>query len=200
MDEKESKEVLEYIRKENEYTDAMMEPSIPIQKIYKEIVERMYEDDNEIPYKKSYYYYKYTKKGKQYPIHVRKKNNGVPKIILDINKMAYGNKFYSVLIKGISPDENILAFTVDNTGFRDYKLHLKNLKTNKVKKFSDKTIRSFAWAKKNSFIFTTEDKAKRPSKGWFYDQLKDQIFLIYEEKDKNFQFMSIYPQITKLFL
>ena len=43
MKKKESKEVLEYIRKENEYTDAMMEPSIPIQKkIYKEIVERMY--------------------------------------------------------------------------------------------------------------------------------------------------------------
>ncbi len=133
---KASPSVRAYLRSENAYTAAMMKPSEGLQKkLYKEMLARIKETDTDVPYREgAYYYYSRTEKGKQYRIFCRKQ--GSPEaseaVILDVNRLAQGHKFYSVGAVEISPDGNLLAFSSDTSGFREYTLHLKDLRNGKA--------------------------------------------------------------------
>jgi len=50
-------------------------------------------------------------------------------VILDINLLAEGQPFMDVGTMSISPNGKLLAYTTDNTGFRQYTLAVKNLET-----------------------------------------------------------------------
>ena len=50
-------------------------------------------------------------------------------ILLDSNELAKTHKFVGLGAFVVSDDQNMLAYTVDFTGFRQYGLQVKNLRT-----------------------------------------------------------------------
>src|SRR2546429_8751068 len=134
--EKKNPEVRAYLEAENAYTDAVMKPTEGLQKkLYDEMLSRIKETDIEVPYKEGdYFYYSRTEAGKQYQIHCRKKGgmDAPEEVVLDVNEMAKGQKFMSLGAYNVSDDGNLLAYTTDNTGFRQYSLAVKDLRPGKL--------------------------------------------------------------------
>ena len=75
-DKREDKAMLDYLKAENAYVDTLMAPIKPLEdKIYGEIVARIKQDDSSVPYRdRGYWYYSRFEKGKDYPIHARRKD------------------------------------------------------------------------------------------------------------------------------
>jgi oligopeptidase B len=188
--QKKDPEVLKYLEAENAYTDTVMKPTEPLQeRLYKEFLSRIKQTDLGVPVREGgYWYYSRTEEGKQYPIHCRKPGSpdGPEQVLLDLNEMAKGHKFYGVAVRQVSDDGNLLAFTDDTTGFRDYTLHVKDLRTGKLLPDRLTKVDSVAWAADNRTLFyVTEDDAKR-SYRLYRHQLgdpQDKDKLLYEEKD-----------------
>ncbi|MGH9580347.1 MAG: oligopeptidase B, partial [Terriglobales bacterium] len=191
MREKSGPEVHAYLEAENAYVDAVMEPTRGFQeKLYGEMLARIQETDLSVPYRKDgYFYYSRTEKGKQYPIHCRKKGSlkSDEEVLLDLNEMAKGEKFLALGALEVSDDGNWLAYSVDNTGFRQYELRVKNLKTGKPgPEHIAKTV-SLAWAADNQTLFySTEDAAKRPYRVYRHRLGSAEDALVYEERDEMF--------------
>src|SRR5262245_6139885 len=68
--QKTSADVLNYLKAENAYTDAVMKPTAELQeRLYQEMLGRIRQTDLSVPYKLGeFHYYTRTEKGKQYPI------------------------------------------------------------------------------------------------------------------------------------
>jgi oligopeptidase B len=189
--EKGSKEVTAYLEAENAYADAVTRDLAPLaDKLYKEILSRIKQTDTNVPYRDNgYYYYTRTVEGKQYPIFARRKGSltAPEQITLDVNQMAEGHKFYSVGNYSVSPDGNLLAYSVDTTGFREYTLHIKDLRTGKLLADELGVVDYAFFAPDNRTLFYgRHDKAKRPYQVWRHTlgepTAKD--VLVYEEKDE----------------
>ena len=131
--EKTNPEVIAHLEAENAYAEAMMKPTAALQdKLYKEMVGHIKETDVSVPYRwGSYFYYTRTEQGKQYPINCRKKGSldAKEEVVLDQNELAKGLKFFSIGAFVPSDDGNLLAYSTDTTGYRQYKLQIKDLRT-----------------------------------------------------------------------
>lgn len=179
------------LRAENAYTAAMMKPSEGLQKkLYKEMLARIKETDSDVPYREgAYYYYSRTEKGKQYRIFCRRRGSpdSAEAVILDINRLAQGHKFYSVGAVEISPDGNLLAYSSDTSGFREYTLKLKDLRNGKVLSDRIEKVRSVAWASDNRTLFyVREDDTKRAWRLYRHLVGSKDDQLVYEEADARF--------------
>jgi oligopeptidase B len=191
--DKPNPEVAAYLQVENAYTDAVMKPTDGLQKkLYDEMLGRIKETDVEVPYQDgNYFYYTRTEAGKQYPIFCRKKGGmeAAEEILLDQNELAKGQKFMSVQAFAVSDDGNLLAYTTDNTGFRQYVLAVKDLRTGKMLPDHTERVGSVVWANDNKTIFYSVEDAttKRDYQAYRHTagtNGSDQ--LIYEEKDERF--------------
>src|SRR5436305_2190640 len=118
--QKKDPEVIKHLEAENAYTEAVMKPTRPLQeKLYQEFLARIQQTDVTAPVKDGgHWYYTRTVEGKQYPIHCRKPGSldGEEQILLDLNELAKGHKFYSVNVRTVSDDGHLLAYTDDITG------------------------------------------------------------------------------------
>ena len=190
--DKQNPEVKSYLEAENAYTDAVMKPTGPLQKkLYDEMLGRIKETDVDVPYKEgNYFYYSRTEAGKQYQIRCRKKGSldAPEEVLLDINEMSKGQKFMSVAAYQVSDDGNLLAYSTDNTGFRQYTLAVKDLRTGKVLSDHAEKVGSVVWANDNKTLFyTVEDSAKRQYRLYRHSLgATGEDDLVYEEKDERF--------------
>ena len=193
MREKKNPEVKAYLDSENAYTDAFMKPTEALQEtLYKEMLGRIKETDLTVPYRYGgYFYYSRTEQGKAYPIYCRKKGSleAAEEVILDVNELAKGEKFMAVAVRAVSDDGRLLAYTTDNTGFREYTLHVKDLTTGSVFPERVAKVSSVAWAGDNRTLFyVVDDAAKRPYRVYRHvlrdDPKRDS--LVFEEKDEMF--------------
>ena len=189
--DKKSPEVLSHLRVENAYTAAMMKPSLPLQKsLYKEMLKRIKETDVDVPYREGgHFYYSRTQKGKQYRIFCRKAGSlDAPEaVILDANEAAKGHKFFSLGLLDVSPDGNLLAFSSDVTGFREYTLQVKDLRSGEMLPERIEKIRSAAWAADSRMLFyVREDSAKRAHRLYRHRLGESDDELVYEEEDTRF--------------
>jgi oligopeptidase B len=191
--EKSNPEVRAYLEAENAYTDAVMKPTEPLQKkLYAEILGRIKETDVDVPYREGdYFYYSRTQAGQQYAIFCRKKGSldATEEVMLDVNELAKGQKFMSLGRFDVSDDGNLLAYITDNTGFRQYTLAMKDLRTGKVLADHVERVDSFAWANDNKTLFyTIEDEVSKRSYRMYRHTAGSAgpDTLIYEEKDERF--------------
>jgi len=188
--EKNNPEVIEYLKAEDAYADAMMQSTKEFQSsLYKEMLARIKETDMDVPYRKDgYFYYSRTERGKQYPILCRKKGSlkAPEEVTLDMNEMAKGHEFFTLGSYAVSNDRNLLAYTVDITGFRQFTLHIKDLRTGKVLPDTAERVTSVAWANDNETLFyTQEDLMTKRSNKFFRRHLgNSDSELLYEEKDE----------------
>lgn len=193
MREKANPEVRAYLEAENAYTESVMKSTEPLQKkLYGEMLARIKQTDTNVPYKEGdYFYYSRTEEGKQYPIFCRKKGSldAAEEVILDVNKLAEGQSFMAVASFHVSDDGNFLAYSTDNTGFRQYTLHVKNLKSGELLPDRVEKTGSVAWASDNKTLFyTVEDAAKRQYRLYRHAVgTTGPDDLVYEEKDERFE-------------
>jgi oligopeptidase B len=137
-----------------------------------------------------YFYYSRTEEGKQYPYLCRRKGTmeAAEEILLDLNTLAEGHKFLSLGGYSVSNDGNLLAYSTDTTGYRQYTLHVKDLRTGETLGERIERTGSIVWAADNRTIFyTTEDAvSKRSDKFWRHVVGARGSDLLYEEKDEQF--------------
>jgi oligopeptidase B len=194
LNERENPEVIEYLKMENAYTEGFMKNTENLQKsIFDEIVGRINQDDESVPFLlKGYKYYSRYVKGGEHPVYCRIKNHENPteQIMLDGNKMAEGLAFFNIGGWEISENNNILAYSVDSVSRRKYTIHFKNLETGEI--LSDNIKNSsgnICWANDNKTIFyAIKDESLRPYK-IFKHVLGNNVEedeLIYHETDPTF--------------
>ncbi len=191
--EKENPEVRAYLEAENEYADAQTSHlSALTASLYDEMLARIQEDDVTAPYRfRGYEHWMETVKGRQYPIHHRRSlgRDGAPEeTTLDVNALAEGRSFMSLGAYAMSDDGRLLAYSTDDTGFRQYRLHVKDLATGEVwSRTFEKTI-SVTWAADSKTIFfTEEDHAKRAARLYRVRAFGDaDPILVCEEEDERF--------------
>lgn len=125
------KKILDYLHAENDYYDRFFKPLEAHQKkLFEELKGRIQLTDQSVYTKKdNYYYYTRTEEVKDYPIYCRKKDSADAKeeIILDVNKLAEGKKFTRVGAVALSPDHNLMAYSVDFTGDEKYTIKIFDL-------------------------------------------------------------------------
>ena len=191
--DKPNPEVRAYLEAENAYTDAVMKPTEPFQKkLYDEMLSRVKETDVEVPYREGdYFYYTRVEAGKQYPIRCRKKASmdAPEEILLDINELAKGQVFMAVAAFAVSPDGNLLAYSYDNTGFRQYNLAVKDLRTGKTLADHAERVGSVVWANDNQTVFYTQEDAVEKRQYRLYRHAAGSMAadtLVYEEPDEKF--------------
>ncbi|MGA9996999.1 MAG: S9 family peptidase, partial [Pyrinomonadaceae bacterium] len=188
--EKTNPEVIKYLEAENAYTDALMKPTEEFQKkLYDEMLSHIKQTDTNVPYRLGdYYYYSRTEEGKQYPIYARKRGSleAAEEITLDLNEMAKGLKFLAIGSYRVSDDGNLLAYTTDTTGYRQYTLSVKDLRTGQLLPDRAERVDTVMWATDNKTLFyVTEDQVtKRSDKFWRHALGSDKSDLIYDEKDE----------------
>jgi len=191
--EKTSPAVIAHLEAENAYAAAVMKPTEALQdKLYTEILSHIKQTDANVPYRWGhYFYYTRTEEGKQYPIYCRTEATNAKaaeEILLDLNEMAKGQKFMAVGSFAPSDDGTLLAYSTDNTGYRQYTLQIKNLKTGELLPEKIERVDDMAWATDNKTVFyVTEDAVtKRNDKCFRHVLGTDKYDLVYEEKDELF--------------
>ena len=189
--EKTNPEVAAYLDAENGYTDAVTKHTQELQeRLYREMLARIKETDESVPYRKGdAFYYVRTETGKQYPIFCRRRGRleAPEEITLDLNELAQGRPFMSLGAYAVSDDGNRLAFSTDDTGFREYTLFVKDLRTGEVTGPVAEKTGSVAWAADDSTLFySVEDAAKRQYRLYRHRLGTDAHDVVYEETDEAF--------------
>src|SRR4029450_5416698 len=83
-------------------------------------------------------------------------------VTLDVNVLAEGHPFMALGAYAVSDDGNLLAYSTDASGFRQYDLFIKDLRTGQSGPAVAPKTGSVAWAADNRTLFyTVEDEAKR---------------------------------------
>ena len=191
--EKSNPEVFNYLAKENAYTDAMTKQLKPFEDaLYGEMLSHVKQTDLSVPVRRGdYYYYSRTEEGKQYPIQCRKKGAADAKeeVLLDLNELGQGKKFVGLGAFVVSDDQNLLAYTIDYVGYRQFSLHVKDLRTGTTLPDTTERVDSLAWAADNRTLFlTTEDEVtKRGNRAWRHTLGEEEFEPLYEERDETFR-------------
>jgi oligopeptidase B len=188
--EKSNPEVIAYLTAENAYTAAMTAGLKPFEDaLYKEMLGRIKQTDLGVPERQGdYLYYSRTEEGKQYAINCRKKGSmdAPEEVLLDLNEMAQGKPFISLGAMVVSDDQNLLAYSTDYKGFRQYELHVKDLRTGKTLDDTTERVGGIVWGADNRTLFvTTEDAVtKRRDRLWRHTLGAKDFQPVYEEKDE----------------
>ncbi|WP_158748185.1 S9 family peptidase [Acidobacterium sp. S8] len=192
--DKESSETIAYLEAENAYTAAVLDPTKELQDtLYREMLSHIKETDISVPFRDGdYWYYTRTEEGQQYPIYCRKQDSlDAPEgVILDVNELAKGESFMALGGMTVSDDGNLLAYSFDNKGFRQYTLRVKDLRTGEVLPEQVERTGSVVWAADNKTIFyTVEDEEQKRQYQLYRHTLgvsHAQDVLVYEETDERF--------------
>jgi oligopeptidase B len=188
--EKSNPEVVKYLETENAYTGAQTADLKAFEdKLYQEMLGRIKQTDLEVPVRRGeYLYYSRTEEGKQYPIRCRRKASmdAAEEIVLDPNEMAKTHKFVGIGRSAYSDDGNLLAYTVDFTGFRQYILQVKDLRTGVVLPDTAERVTAveFAADNKTLFVVTEDAVTKRSDKLWRHVLGSASLDPVYDEKDE----------------
>lgn len=183
-------EIIKYLEAENAYTDSFMKPHQPfVDALYKEMMGRIKQTDLSVPYRiGDYWYFTRTEEGKQYPVYLRSKTKDgkEAEVLLDQNEMAKGFKFFAIGAFDVSDDGNLLAFSTDTTGYRQYTLQIKDLRTGKILPDKIERVTSTEWSNDGKYLFVVQEDAvsKRSDKLWRHTVgTADKNDLLFEEKD-----------------
>jgi oligopeptidase B len=190
--DKSNPEVLKHLEAENTYTEQMMQPTKALQEtLYSEMLGRIKQTDLSVPSRLGdYLYYSRTEEGKQYSLMCRRKGSmdAPEELLLDLNALAQGHSHLGVGAYVVSDDGHWLAYSLDTTGYRQFTLHVKDLRTGQTSSEQIDRVGSVVWSSDNRTLFyTTEDPvSKRSNKVWRHAVGASASELVFEEKDELF--------------
>jgi oligopeptidase B len=185
--DKNSPETLAYLEAENAYADAVMKPTEELQEqLYQEMLGRIRQTDMNVPFRKgAWSYYTRTEEGKQYPIYARRNEEVDEEILLDVNVLAEGREFMAIGEMMVSDDAHLLAYTTDDSGYREFRLHVKDLRTGRTTENLAEHVESVEWAGDNATLFySVENEAKRTSRIYRHRLGTAGHELVFEEHDE----------------
>ena len=198
LNERGNPKVIDYLNSENDYRNSYMEDYKGLEnELFEEIKSRIKEDDSSVPYlDNGYYYYTRFEKGKQYPIYCRKKDDlkNHEEILIDVNKMSQGHEYFRIGGIDISPNNKIMAYSVDTISRRLYTVHFKNLETGEKNTHTiSNTSGGVSWANDNMTLFYNQKNTKtlrteKVMRHSFNQNQKDEE--VYFEKDDEFNLYS----------
>ena len=214
LNQRGDKKVIDYLNAENSYRDLYMKDYKGLEEeLFQEIKSRIKEDDSSVPYlDNGYYYYTRYEKGKQYPIYCRKKGNLEAKeeVLIDANIMSEGYDYFRVGDIEISPDDKVMAYSIDTLSRRIYTIYFMNLETREVHKENIKnTSGSITWANNSKTLFyNLKDietlrtdrvmmhnlNSNSTDKEIFFEE--DETFSVYSYKTKNDKYIIIGSSAT----
>ncbi len=193
-DSRSKPEVLDYLKAENAYFEAMSAPFRDLaETLSKEMIGRLKLDDSTVPYKhKDYLYYTRFETELQYPIHARRPpGSDDEQLLVDGNREAEGKDYYSVGGQAVSPRQDLLAFTEDTRGRYQYTLRFRDIATGRDLPERIVGLRpGIAWANDNKTVYYVENdpvtllstRVKKHALGT--DPRSDPV--VYEEEDTTF--------------
>ena len=161
-DTRSDERMLDYLRAENAYADALVAPLAgSSERLFEEIVGRLQQDDSSVPYRyRGYWYYQRFEVGQEYPIHARRRGTleAEEEILLDGNALAAGQDYFAIGNYRVSPDNRSVAYLEDVVGRRQYRLRVKDLTTGAI---GDPGIgglsRALEWSADSSTLFYIEN-------------------------------------------
>lgn len=206
--ERENPEVIAYLEAENSYRESVMKGTEQFQKdLFEEIVSRIKQDDESVPYKENgYFYYVRYEEGKEYPIFCRKKETmeAEEEIMANVNEMAEGFSYYQVGGMSVSPDNRYVAMGIDTVSRRKYTIYIKDMETGKM--LGDQiplTTGGASWASDSKTLFYTQkDDETLRSKAIFRHVMGAEAsgdVKVYEEMDETFG-TTVYLTKSKKFM
>ena len=136
LNNRENQKVIDYLNAENDYLKQAMAHTKDLQdRLYEEIIGRIKQDDESVPYfSNGYYYYTRYEAGKEHPIYCRKKGSmdADEEVILNVNELAEAYDYYNVTGLSVSPDNKLLAFGEDTLSRRIFTVRIKNLESGEI--------------------------------------------------------------------
>ncbi|PPK95702.1 oligopeptidase B [Nonlabens xylanidelens] len=207
MTERDAPEVIDYLKKENDYYDASTAHTNQLKDdLFNEIKGRIKEDDESVPYLlNGYWYISKMETGESYPYYYRRKDGSEEQeLLFNVNEMAVGNEYYKLTSMNISPDNKLVAYGVDTKGRREYTIYIKNLETGEIfENYLELTTGGSVWANDNKTLFFTrkDQQTLRANKIYKYQigtpAASNQ--LIFEEKDEIFNCF-VYKTMSERFI
>ena len=127
-DERNDPEVIEYLESENEYADAWFKSQHDYKsKIVSELMAQVPDEEISFPVKNGdFTYSRKIQKNDQLPEYFRTDSANKTVMYLDPNIKLRDQKYYSIGSVSPSPDNNLIAFTEDNNGRRQYDIKFIN--------------------------------------------------------------------------
>ena len=208
LNQRENPEVIDYLNQENDYYHQSTSHTKEFQKdLFEEMKARIKEDDESVPYfYNGYYYITRFEKGKDYPIHSRKKESlgAKEEILFDCNEMAKGNTYFNLSGLSVSEDNTMVAFGVDTVSRRQYTIQVKNLVSGEILDVKlENTTGGSTWASDNTTLFYSrkDEVTLRADKIYKHKigTAADKDTLVYFEKDETFD-VSVYKSKSKKYL
>lgn len=194
-DARKDPEMLAYLAAENAYTQAVLAPTEPLQaKLYQELVGRLKQDDDTVPFRKDgFWYYRRFETGQEYDRLYRRKGllSAPEELLLDLNLLAQGHDYFRLGDFDVTPNGRLLAWSEDTVSRRQFTIHVRDLANGKS---SPETIGNSSgevvWANDNQTLFYIEKdfvtllgyRVRRHLLGT--DPANDPV--VWEEKDKTF--------------
>ena len=188
--------VVGYLNAENAYADAHLKPIKPlVDALAAELKAREAQEDTSVPAEyNGYIYERRFTQGAQYPSIVRRKDafGAQEEIVLDIAALAAGHpQQYQLGSWTVSPDNTRVAFSVDFTGGRDFRIFVRTIATGETLDQSIDNASSdvvFAADSDTIFFVRNEPTTLRSYQVWRHRLGSDpnSDALIYEEHDPTF--------------
>jgi oligopeptidase B len=196
-----------YLEEENAYTASCTAALASLRDdIFNEIKTRTQETDLSVPSRSGgHWYYQRTSEGQQYPLLCRapaddgdwtppvlKPGVAAPgeRVLLDCNALAAESSYFALGATDVSPDERLLAYSVDLSGNERYTVRVLDLETGEHLGDSiDNTLQSLAWSLDGTHLFySTVDDAWRPDRVWRHQLGADTALddVVYHEDDERF--------------
>ncbi len=190
-----SLEVLSYLNQENDYTKAVMKHTEAFQeKLFQEMKGRIKETDQSVPVKDNgYWYYTRFEEGKDYAFYCRKKDSldNEEEVMIDGPALAEGKSYWALGGMTVSPNNDWIAYGVDEISRRVYRVFFKELATGKVMEdVLEGTTGRATWASDNMTLFYSkrDPQTLREFQIWKHilGTTQEADTLVYEEKDETF--------------
>ncbi len=182
------------LRAERDYYDAATAHTRPLRaRLAGEMVHRTPTTDESVSWSVGgLVYYTRTVLGKEYEQFLRRKTEDfTAEVLLDENLLAEGSAYFSLGVREVSPDGNLLAYSVDLAGDEVYVLRFRDLRTGED--LADRLPRTYygaAWsADSSTFFYVVHDDAYRPFQVWRHQLGTDPSTdaLVYVEPDERFE-------------
>ncbi|HSB16815.1 MAG TPA: S9 family peptidase [Bryobacteraceae bacterium] len=195
LKERDKPEVIDYLKAENQYTEAIMAHTADLQaKLFDEFKTRIKQTDESAPYRKDgYYYYSRVEQGRDYPIYCRRKGSpdAPEQVLIDVNQIAAGHGFCSVPPPAVTTSGAIMAYAVDLVGRRFFDVRFRNLETGEEYRDVIRNITgNVVWAEDNKTLFYSR---QHPETLRSYQIFRHVLgadpagdTLVFEEKDETF--------------
>ncbi|BCJ73105.1 oligopeptidase B [Catellatospora sp. IY07-71] len=162
---------LAYLRAEREYCDAAAGRLESLQtEVFHEVERRLPPTESSVSWRHgSRFYYTRTVAGSEYEQFLQTGHDGdADRVLLDGALLAGEDGFAEIGLREPSPDDTLLAYSVDTTGDEVYRLRFRRSAT--LTDLSEELPRTYytgAWsADSRSFFYTVHDELFRPHQVW----------------------------------